>query len=54
VQFDGTGVIAGPPARGKTFDVGSAKDSEQNAARTEIEVCMAIDGGVGMGAIVEG
>jgi hypothetical protein len=39
VQLDGTGMIAGPPARGRTFDVGSAEASEQSAtARRELEV----------------
>jgi hypothetical protein len=39
VQLEGTGMIAGPPARGMMFDVGSAEASEQSAAaRIEVEV----------------
>jgi hypothetical protein len=54
VQFEGTGVIAGPPARGKMFEVGSADASEQSAAvRTEAEVRMVVDSGVGIVARVE-
>ena len=32
VQFEGMGVMAGPPARGMLFDVGNADASEQSAA----------------------
>jgi len=39
VQVEGIGTIAGPPARGTVFDVGSADASEQKAvARIVVEV----------------
>jgi hypothetical protein len=49
VQFEGTGMIAGPPARGRMLNVGSAHASEQSAAaRTEVDVRMVVDGRVGI------
>jgi hypothetical protein len=40
VQFEGIGVIAGPPARATILDVGSAEANEQKAAaRIAAEVC---------------
>jgi hypothetical protein len=54
VQFEGTGMIAGPPARGRMFNVGIADATEQSAAaRAEIEVRMVVDGGVCIVARVE-
>jgi hypothetical protein len=55
VQLEGTGIMAGPPARGRTLDVGSAEASEQSAVtRIEVEERMAINGGVGMVAMIGG
>jgi hypothetical protein len=49
VQFDGTGTMAGPPARGRMFDVGSAEASEQSAAaKIAVDVRMAVDGRAGV------
>ena len=49
VQFEGTGTMAGPPARVRMFDVGSAEASEQSAAaKSEVEVRMVVDGRVGV------
>jgi hypothetical protein len=45
VQSEGMGEIAGPPARGARWDVGSAVASEQNAAAAvaKRDVRMALD-----------
>lgn len=49
-QAEGMGVIAGPPARGTRFEVGSADASEQiTAARKVVEVYMVgSEGSIGM------
>lgn len=47
VQVEGIGVMAGPPARGMLFDVGSADASEQSAAaKMVVDVRMAVVGGL--------
>jgi len=47
-QVEGMGVIAGPPARDRRFDVGSADASDKTAAaRKVVEVYMVGDEGVG-------